>query len=387
MKILKKAVAALAMLSLIGSTIPMSASAVTYDPCDVNHDGYVTSADSLEIYKYLCCLASSANYNQYDADRNLIVDYNDYQYVTSKVLGKDAGTRRFYSRKYNSVMPLPTVPSNPELNAYAGQTASRSYRRYSYDSRKELSSYSLTPSTQSISTRSVIGADDRKPANGLDENTGIVHLRSDLHNGKEAVSTGFIVGNHVIATAAHCVYDTDHFLDNMKIETYGTNGKLTGEELKAVEVHISENYISNSIADFDYALITVEEDLSDHFQFSLGTPYNTNPTSYENIPIYVTGCPGDVHGSTNSSNQLYTAEGRVSSRATGSLWFDTDTTPGQSGSPIYTITRNKVGSETTDKITLLAIHSSGTGVENIGSVITSYHLQFYKYNPNLNYVS
>lgn len=396
-KVLKKTIATLAMLSLVGSAIPMSASAVTYDRCDVNHDGVVNATDSLVIYKYLHGLTSSANYNWLDADQNLIVDMNDYQYVTSLIMGKSYNIGKFYSRKQGKLFSFPAVSENLILSEDPKRNEQRRYVKYTYATGNK-SYYSLTPSTESINAQMksnsfVDGKDNRIVINGV-ENTGVVRLSSDNHDKSFNVSTGFIVGDHVIATAAHCVYNGNEFRDNMTIFTYGMNGKPTGKKLTAVETHVWEKYLVAKKPYYDYALITVKEDLSDYFQFDLGTPYNVNPTSYTNIPIYVTGRPGEtykyVDGKTITNlntfeNLLYTDEGRVTVSSDSILYFNTDVTEGQSGSPVYTIIRTINGSNFTDTATVLSITSRNGSTSNSGPLITTQHIMFYRNNPNISY--
>ncbi|MDE6776781.1 MAG: trypsin-like peptidase domain-containing protein, partial [Oscillospiraceae bacterium] len=340
---------------LVGGAIPMSASAVTYDPCDVNHDGSVDILDVLSINRYLSGQKTVKDYNQLDANKNLIVDSTDADYVMAKVTGLSY-TASFYSRTNNKYYAFPSVPSNIILNGISGSTSSRTYKKYSYDSKTEIGTYSLTPNVQSVNAKSnsdvstcgVQGTDDRVKASNLDENTGIVLLNGN--------ATGFIVGDHVIATAAHCVYNggKSYFYGSMTIETYNKNGELSGETLNAVEAHIPEGYaLSPTSIEYDYALITVEDDLSEdngYFHFKLGTAYNTTPSYFSNTPIYVTGRPDYLNFKNNSSgkfvanneNWLYTGEGRViniynsSSSAennTQILYYDADTSGGDSGAP------------------------------------------------------
>lgn len=391
-RILKKLTTTLAIFSLIGSAIPLSVSAVSYDPCDVNHDGSVNTLDTVVINRYLTGMSAYQNYNQFDANQNLIVDAEDSYCVLAKALGLSYNIN-FYSRETeketgNGLLPSPAVPSNPTLNGSAGETSPRSYSRFSYATKKKIGSYFLTPNVESINSKSGIsprkpvGTDDRIPANGLNENTGIVHLGG---------GTGFIVGDHVIATVAHCVYkigkledkNDDELVGGYSIETYGTNGKLTGEKLTPVEIHVSEDYISTGKFYFDYALITVKEDLSDYFHFNLGTAYETKPDKFQNIPIYVTGYAQYVKNEHNVDHDLFTDEGRVTKYDSLALCYNTDTSSGDSGAPVYTITRSKTGSrKEVDTATVLAIHSGGASQ---GSLITNYHLQFYRENPNIHY--
>ncbi|MDE6777726.1 MAG: trypsin-like serine protease [Oscillospiraceae bacterium] len=299
MKLFKKAITALAVLGLVGGAIPMSASAVTYDPCDVNHDGSVDILDVTSINRYLSGKKTVKDYNQLDANQDLIVDATDADCVTAKV-AKLSYTASFYSRKNNKDVAFPSVPSNIILNGVSSSQSPRIYKKYIYEIDADAN-YVLRPNVESVnksnsdvSTCGVIGTDDRVKASGLDENTGIVRLSNS-----KGVATGFIVGDHVIATAAHCVYNkkTSSFPSTMKIETYDESGELTSNQLEPVEVHIPESYISaepESLTEvqYDYALITVENDLSEdnkYYHFKLGTAYNAQESYFSNIPIYVTG--------------------------------------------------------------------------------------------------
>lgn len=69
------------------------------------------------------------------------------------------------------------------------------------------------------------------------------------------------------------------------------------------------------------------------------------------------------------------------------LEYDVDTSSGQSGAPVYTITRNVVNGNATFTYTALAIHHGGltSNYNNCGSRISKYHLQFYRNNPNISY--
>lgn len=223
--------------------------------------------------------------------------------------------------------------------------------------------------------------------------------------------TGFIVGDHQIATAAHVVYEGNWFKP-ITICNYKYNGEQYGSNMfTPVEVHIPNDYDPDVSAPFstvwDYALITVEEDLSGFVQFDLGTSYSVNADNFNNIPIYVTGCPDITNtGSQNTSDRLYTGEGKIVKKIeidyngttyippapnTIMLCYNTDTSYGTSGGPVYTVTKNNVNGNASFTYTALAVNSSGSveyydpnGV-NFGSLITKYLIQFYIDNSYVNY--
>lgn len=49
--------------------MPITASATTYDNCDVNRNGYVETADLILLNRYLAGQFSVSNYNQLDVNR------------------------------------------------------------------------------------------------------------------------------------------------------------------------------------------------------------------------------------------------------------------------------------------------------------------------------
>jgi len=385
-KVLSSLVAAVTLAVSVGSV----ASAATYDPCDVNYDGVVNIRDSAAVKKYLEGNLYEENYNRFDADNNFIVDNNDIECIKAKISGLS------YSNLYFS-QSNQTYSSAPPTTQYiaddsAESTVGRVYMRYSYAEQKQLQNYSLFPSTATINnttnTKGILrapqGTDDRYKTNSI-LNTGIVYISLGGTCG-----TGFIVGDHQIATNAHVVYDknSQKWNNTAEIYTYNSNGERTTKRLTAVEAHIPVSYKSNSNGKYDYALVTVKEDLSNYFQFNLGSSYNVNKTLYSDIPIYVTGCGGkNPDDSINETRQLWTGEGKITRDNNKSqLYYDSDTRPGNSGSPVYTISKTRINGKQAFVYTAIGIHHGGaTNSYNCGPTITKYLLQFFLSNSNINY--
>ncbi len=386
-----------AMIAVSG--IGVFSVSAAYDNCDVNRDGDVNMTDLSLLTKYLYGGYSVPNYNQLDVNRSLTVDAADLECLTARLTG---GTYQacYYSRANEMDNDSATSPDIPFPNvsgftsdAYASSTAGREYRRYSYKQKKELDPYTLTPTIGNLNSggnsRAIVdGLDTRYRATNLEENLGIVCLQ--INN---VAATGFIVGDHQIATAAHCVYDGNNWY-SIGIKTYNLNGEVSNKSLTPVEAHIPSSFTNVLVSTYDYALITVKEDLSGYVHFSLGNSYNVTASNYANVPIYVTGCPQPVYEDTtneisNNSYKLYSEQGNVIDTIyhnTQVLYYNTDASGGDSGAPVYTITKNIVNGEDYYTYTALAVHHGGTeGVRNSGSLITKYHLQFYNNNPNVNY--
>lgn len=399
-KILSGAIAVATLVTSVGM-FPVSAA---YDVCDANRDGVVNVRDVAAIASYRVGNVYVPNYNQLDADKNLVINSMDEQRVLAKVMGYSYSSS-YYSKK-NKTSSNPATVSNFVSSADDSSTASRVYKRYSYKNKKQLSNYTLypstTPLTSSAQSRIVIGADDRYISSGS-ENTGIVYI----HNGFGQNGTGFIVDDHHIATAAHCVYNGD-WRSIYGIYAYKYNGEISDIVFTPVEAHIPFKYNPNETDGnekykYDYALITVKEDLSNYIHFDLGTSYSVNATNFENIPIYVTGCSIKTNtGTSNSTDRLYTGEGRVINKYANTsmsvsntelLNYDTDMQQGCSGGPAYTVTKNNINNHQSYTYTAIAVNSFETppddgnvqGMGNGGALITKYLIQFYKNNPNVNY--
>lgn len=272
-------------------------------------------------------------------------------------------------------------------------STSRIYLRHNYDEHSTIESttYPLYLDDFESSTSTyigVIGEDTRY----RDGDTGIVRLTSG--------STGFVVGDHVIATCAHCVYNrnTGEWIENYKIRMYDSEGVPTTVEYDPVEAHIPQTYVSNSSDMYDYALITVAQDLSEYAHFNLGSLYDLDAQSLENVNLYATGIPGQVHGEENGNfgdtgqtgRKVYTGIGHIVDVANSNseiLYLDADITPGDSGGPIYMQETYCIGLDVYRINTVVSICAgmSNSGLYNLGPRFNSTILQFYHNNPNINY--
>ena len=383
MKKISSVILAAATLAASASFPGNTALAVTYDPCDVNKDGSVNVRDAAAISSYLNGNRYEKNYECLDANKSLIVDDQDVQCVMAKVMKKSYSSS-YMSRKTGTYTNAKSV-SHYYYDSAADSEEPREYMRYSCTEQKPLSNYILEPAAKNLNAREipgVIGTDDRYLAHGT-ENTGIVRLSTG--------ATGFVVGDHQIATVAHAVFNHDEskWIPLEYINTYNLTGRVTKTNLTPVEVHVPKDYTGDTSYNYDYALVTVKEDLSDYVHFELGASYSVNQTNYNNIPIYVTGCPQTIPGGNNNTYlKLYSGEGHVvadSDTNASSLHYDSDMTFGNSGSPVYVITKNVINGEESYTYTALAINSFVDVNRNFGPRMTKYLFQFYKNNDYINY--
>lgn len=218
--------------------------------------------------------------------------------------------------------------------------------------------------------------------------------------------TGFIVDDHTIATAAHCVYNK-RFEPIMNIKIYSEDGSELLTQINPAEVHVPNAYIVNSNSNdpddkrvarqYDYALIYTIQDLSEYGVLPLAVPTDDFMTSNANVNI--SGYPGEISSNSyaDGNTRLY-ANGNVMDikkhnieDPDNALSFErqimcsTYTSAGDSGGPMYIATRcmgdyykTAVGIETG------AIKRNDYGC-SFGVRVTSDLLLFYYNNPNLGY--
>ncbi len=145
----------------------------------------------------------------------------------------------------------------------------------------------------------------------------------------------------------------------------------------------------------DYALITVAEDLSEYGMFDLGIIHE-DASALHNIPITISGFPSEVLNENNQiidgENQLYTGTGRLIRVEEEKLFFNTDASDGNSGSPVYVKSRYTIGEEVTELSTVVGVYTgqsyltpNSSKKTNDAKRFTETTLQFYLNNPNIGY--
>lgn len=357
--ITKRLLSITAACTLCFSASPLTANADTYYyKGDVNNSGKVDVADVTAMTQYLRGILSADGVyaERLDVNRDYIIDDKDLQEIKKIVIGTAQ------TRSVRSV--------NTEMTT--GQEAT-SYRKYNAQTGASLGTYGLMPvpniSASNASTKQIIGTDDRV----IDySKSGVVKLSNS--------STGFIVGNHTILTAAHCVHEAKE----LKYTLYNSDGTEIAT-YNAVSYHLPQKYISGVRgAEYDYAVITVAEDLSSYQCFNIGVCRD----NLKNIDpdIYVTGFAGDPSPSKPQlHHNMVTGSGKFTKNESGyiikpkALHYNTDMIGGTSGGPIYVKDNNGV-------MTVIGInnHSGATSTYNFGTRIDSNVLHFIYNNDELN---
>lgn len=353
------------------SVVPFASNATAGIP-DPDGDGSITISDVVTISMYLAGNHCPTNPDAYDTDRNGIISAMDAKCVE---------------------MYLAQIWNGNGTGSSSSVEDSNTYRSYSvYDAANGnfMRNYTLSPLESKNNTRGIIGTDDRV----IDwTKSGTVKLMTSSNY----AGTGFVVGSHTIATAAHCVYNYSSSKGKSLTEIllFDSNGNIS-LHATPVEMHVPNIYINllsstSGTNQYDYALITVEEDLSDYACYNLGSTMDSIFTN--NQAISVTGFPQQINkGSTNVQNvndhtnhYMYTGTGSILNKHPfgnyEQLFYDVDVTEGKSGGPVYA-TESRNGNT---YFTVLAINAAVGYEWNIGTRINTDIIHFYKNNSNLNW--
>lgn len=367
---MKKLISALAAFATVCVTAAsLVANAAYIDPS--GNDG-VTASDSLYIQKFLAGMFPSYNLNSMDVDMNGIVSEMDSDKILSYLTNRDNQFLVDAPANYDT-----TTLKNMEERTYCkhkySSSSSTSYSTYTV---KRPPSSNMQSSDYDCMPMGIIGDNTMI----RDYDTAVVRL--------SVGGTGFIVGEHIIATAAHCVsnYYTRTFMDNT-IEIIDVNNNVI-DSFHAESVHVPASYFTSNSdirMKHDYALLYVPSvDLSEYGMFSLGAAKDEYLSNTSN-QVIVSGFPQEYPDGYNSSGSglRFKAIGNVQNKFTDFRFsYNTDTAGGDSGGPVY-VEEGFVGSDNLwhEYKTVVGIHTHNG---NSGVRVTPELLTFYNRNQYLN---
>lgn len=358
MNIFKKLTAGIIVsaMSLGMATTYVSADSTSYYRGDVDGNGIVDIADLAYMANFLNGNKGSANDHmsqRLDVDMSGIIDILDQNMLSQILMGSITYDTIDYEIS-NVGIPEQSTIYYKKFNAQTGVQIGTAYH---------LDPVSAIPD---YAPRGIIGTDDRTEDYS---NSGVVKINTSTGQG-----SGFIVDDNLILTAAHVVCGKT----NISYTLFNSNGTVKAT-YSAASYHVPSNYISSSNANYDYALIVVDQNLSRYKSISLGVARdklknNITSSIYLNyaskLGIYVTGF---------ISNTGYTGIGNLANNYLTNTFvqYNTDTEGGESGSPVYVKTSNG------DMIAIGIHDGKATSTYNYGRRIDTNVLQFVYYNPNL----
>lgn len=370
---MKKFISGILAIGITLSSVLSFTSSSAFDPTkDPNGDGHLTIADSTAILQYLGGYHNPSDLTQLDVDNNGVVSIVDSEYIVM----------------YDAGMINRSIEQSVESTATNSTSTSRSYVVYNaqtgtIDRNYTLQVYNTTNSTNNA--RNVIGNDDRYENWS---NKGVAKIMCNTtENSNGYLGTGFVVGSHTIATAAHVTFKRESNRGYKISNILLFDGENNPHSFTPVETHIPLNYKLYDYNPYDYSLITVEEDLSEFMSFNLGAI--TNDAFAAQIPIKLAGFPSLFNGETVNDADDHcemVSEGvlNVATQAQlsdGLIRYNADASNGNSGSPVYTT--EILNGQTYN--TLIGIHITSANNGNAAVRFDSHILKFLKSNSNIQY--
>lgn len=392
---LKKIIASFAA-AVVSLTLTIPVFAAAFDKCDVNQDGSVTLAD----YTYMTMILDGykpLDYNIFDVNENGVVSFADsatvYDYAWYGSNNSSASVAN-----YGDLRPASTDV----------MSVSQSVTYWKHDCEQDnnfviCDEYTLTSFGDETSSMLSI----QPPTNMTVDNNETAVVKITYLDSPQSFATGVIVDNHTIATAAHCVYDYNTGLFQDIMINIIDEGETVVETFFPKYIHIEKEYgmkyeyiqegVENADGcsfEKDYALIYVEENLSEYGKFEMGIALDAfvNDTSGTRR-IKVSGFPAQsVWIPENSEGPRYVSEGSIVYDPLNTLGFinyNVITYKGDSGGPAYIDETYTINGEEYNCKTMVGIHVTSNHFivmqQNQGRAcpITSEKLQFYLSNPNI----
>ncbi|MFP7225848.1 trypsin-like serine protease [Priestia filamentosa] len=197
-------------------------------------------------------------------------------------------------------------------------------------------SYASTP----ISARIIMGDDERT---SVKDTSQFPYSSVSLLFSFDSVCTGAFIAPDRVLTAAHCVY-------NSNLETYYrqtsvypgmNNDKFQLGTTDSVEYYVPEEYINTGKAKYDYAVIKVADPIGK----DAGILKVKKAKEVNKSPIKIIGYPFDKYEETSNMSQ-YEMSGDIVDEDQNTIYYNIDTTTGQSGAPILNSKNEIIGIHT-----------------------------------------
>lgn len=186
-------------------------------------------------------------------------------------------------------------------------------------------------------SESIVGADNRVQISPTTTNPNrrIAYLEFSTPDGTRSRCSGFLIGEWVLATAGHCVFNRNSSrgdIDWMPEESYTAFVAVDGDDLNygycgVSELMSVEGWTSSGLVEYDYGAVLLNCGIGAATGW-FGLRWSSG--SHTGDPVRVTGYPGE-----HTPPTMWTHNGDILGTANRRLFYGIDTTPGQSGAPVY----------------------------------------------------
>lgn len=274
-----------------------------------------------------------------------------------------------FKQKYFSIR---TDKENSQYSYYDFETGEKFYYSFEIDEESTFITPSnendIAPASQRDTTTGIIGTDDRSQVTSttVSPYKSIVYIQVTWGNNHPITqSTGFLIDDKIVATAAHCIYKADlgGYPSSIKVIP-GKNGSWLGSNpygsSASSGASVPTYYENNASSGYDYGLIYLKKDMSSAGHFDL---LSSTPSELVDEEVTITGYPDNTH--------QYTMDGTICGYSGNNIYTQIDVTGGQSGSPIYNSDYDVVG-----------ICTNSGATQNTGKCITGPMYNWYMYAVN-----
>ena len=218
-----------------------------------------------------------------------------------------------------------------------------------------------TPAPTEEDTRSIIGTDSRTRVTNTTTYpySAICHITISWPDGATSVGTAWMYWENVAITAGHCVYSADHggWATSIAVRPGANESYSPYGTVYSTTIHTATKWIDEANWEYDYGVIELSSDIGNSTGW-FGTSWTL--WTLLGTDITVTGYPGEY------TREMWQMSGEVTTSRPRKVYYDLDTTGGQSGSPVYKSDYH-----------VIAIHAYGGTSENSGTRITSALFDFF----------
>ena len=171
----------------------------------------------------------------------------------------------------------------------------------------------------------VVGTDERElvdnPKSG--QYSGIAKVQMK-YSDAEYTGTAFLINSETLLTSAHNVLNDNGDRAISVDVIFADNGKYNIKDRHTVSYVIWADYNANGNVDDDIAILKLEKPVKNKKYFK---PTVISDNELKNKKVEVAGYPGEYY--------MYRAFGKINNVSRDYFNYDVDTSPGQSGSPVF----------------------------------------------------
>jgi V8-like Glu-specific endopeptidase len=228
-----------------------------------------------------------------------------------------------------------------ELKKSKNRTGSKSYPTINpdvyTDGSKTTKGYEA-PSRRQMHVGAKMGTDDRIRVHNTEKTPWRVHGHMEMRfpNGEWYIGSGTMVNYKHVLTAGHCLYDHEAggWATAIKFTAAQNGGYIPIKSASATHLLTVKGWKDGRDSRFDMGMLILDRDLGEETGwYGISTDTDKFLKSFK---INVTGYPGDKDKGSGTQMWTMPRPGRIAEVYPEQFTYTLDTTPGQSGSGVYT---------------------------------------------------